>query len=82
MLGFGVAVNANTDTFSCLPCFAISSTIKSSVVLSSMPISPAPSVIVTAAISFPAVEEWASSMITANFLFLKFATSSTMYGNF
>ena len=78
VVGFGVAVNAKIDILACLPCFAISSVIMSSAVFSSIVISPEPSVIVTAAISFPAVDECASSIMTANFLFLRFTTSSTI----
>ena len=80
VVGFGVAVKANIDTLACLPFRLISLEIISST--SASVSSPDPSVIVIAAISLPAVEECASSMMTANRLFFKLATLSTIYGNF
>ena len=80
VVGFGVAVNANIETLGCLPLLWISDAIISSA--SSRASSPDPRAIVTADISFPAVEECASSMITAKVFSFKFFTQSAMYKNF
>ena len=80
VVGFGVAVKAKMLTLGCLPLRRISSVIMSWTSVKSS--SPAPRLFDTAAMSFPEVLLCASSMITANFLFLSPFTLSTIYGNF
>ena len=80
VVGFGVAVKANMETLACLPFRLISLEIISST--SASVSSPEPSAIVTAAISLPAVEEWASSMMTAKCFSFRPFTLSTIKGNF
>ena len=78
VVGFGVAVNANTDTFSGLPFLLTSFARMSSASTSS----PSLKTSVTAFMFLPAVDECASSIITAKCLSLSAFTLPTIYGNF
>ena len=81
VVGLGVAVKAKTEMFGCFPCLLISSTMASSAVASSSMFGR-DNVMVTAAMSLPAVEECASSMMTAKVFFLLLVTFSIANGNF
>ena len=90
VVGFGVAVKAIMETLGCFPLRAISSSMISPIDFSSSDTSTGVASLslrlserayVTASMAVPAVEEWASSMITAKVLLFSSCTNSWMYMN-
>ena len=80
VVGFGVAVKAIIDTLGCLPLLLISSSMRSAMLLSSSSRS-SDRTYVTDSIITPAVDECASSMITAKVLSFSSFTKSKIFLN-